>query len=41
LKEGGVGFVENPALIPDSVRVVVAGLERDIIAGRIRVPVGS
>jgi basic membrane protein A and related proteins len=38
LKEGGVGFVENPALIPDSVRVLVAGLERDIIAGRIRVP---
>jgi basic membrane protein A len=39
LAEGGVGYVDNRALIPDSVRAVVAGLEADIIAGRIRVAV--
>jgi basic membrane protein A and related proteins len=38
LAEGGVGYVDNPRLIPDSVRTIVAGLQADIIAGRIRVP---
>jgi basic membrane protein A len=39
LAEGGVGYVANPRMIPDSVRVIVDGLKADIIAGRIRVSV--
>jgi basic membrane protein A len=41
LAERGVGYVyddNNRALIPDSVRTRLQGLEADIIAGRIRVP---
>jgi basic membrane protein A len=39
LAEGGIGYVDNPRMIPDSVRAIVEGLKADIIAGRIRVPV--
>ena len=41
LKEKGVGYVydaRNRALIPDSVRARLLEIERDIVAGRIRVP---
>jgi len=41
LKEKGVGYVydaRNEALIPDSVRTRLLEIERDIVAGRIRVP---
>ena len=41
LKEKGVGYVydaRNRALIPDSVRARLLDIERDIVAGRIRVP---
>jgi basic membrane protein A len=39
LAEGGVAYVANPRLIPDSVRTIVEGLKAEIIAGHIRVPV--
>jgi basic membrane protein A and related proteins len=41
LKEKGVGYVydsNNKALIPDSVRTRLLEIERDIVAGRIKVP---
>ncbi len=41
LKEKGVGYVydaNNKALIPDSVRARLLGLEADIVSGRITVP---
>ena len=41
LKEKGVGYIydaHNKALIPDSVRTRLLQLEREIVAGRIKVP---
>jgi basic membrane protein A len=41
LKEQGVGWVydaNNQALVPAPVRAAVDSLEREIVAGRIRVP---
>ena len=41
LKEGGVGYIydaNNRALIPDSVHARLEQLQRDIVAGRIKVP---
>jgi len=41
LKEKGVGYVydaRNKALIPDSVRARLLDIERDIVAGKIKVP---